>query len=69
MAWTQAQIDKLKDAIAGWGVLKSITFEGQTFEKDELDKALKLLVVMQEDVNATAGTTSNYRLAATSKGV
>jgi len=69
MAWTQADIDALDAAIAGWGAIKSFSFGDQTFERDELDQVLKLRAVIQAALNAAAGTSKAYRLAATSKGV
>ena len=68
MAWTQADIDALKAAIAGGAVLQSMTFADQTFEFRSMDDMLKALALMQQEVNAAAGTPRGYRLAATSKG-
>lgn len=69
MAWTQADIDKLKQAIADGGVLQSIQFADQTFTFRSLDEMLKLLALMEQEVSTAAGTSRAYRLAATSKGV
>lgn len=67
--WTQADVDKLKTAIANGAVVRSMTFADQTFEFRSLDEMLKLLALMVQEVNAAAGTASSSRLAATSKGV
>lgn len=69
MAWTQADIDKLKAAIAGGSVIQSMTFADQTFEFRSIEDMLKVLALMQAEVSASSGSPSNYRLAATSKGV
>jgi hypothetical protein len=68
MAWTQADIDKLKAAIAGGAVLQSMTFGDQSFTFRTMDAMLQVLALMQQEVNATSGTPKGYRLAATSKG-
>lgn len=67
--WTQADIDKLKAAIAGGAVLQSMTFADQTFTFRSMDDMLKLLALMTAEVNANAGTPKTTRLAATRKGV
>jgi len=69
MAWTQADVDKLKTAIANGSVVESMTFADQTFTFRSLKDMLALLGVMQAEVNAVAGASTSYRLAATSKGV
>lgn len=66
MAWTQADVDKLKAAIASGAAVQSIAFADQTFTFRSLDEMLKLLSVMQAEVN---GGSKAYRLASTSKGV
>lgn len=68
MAWTQADIDKLKTAIAGGAVLQSMTFGDQTFTFRSIEEMLQVLALMQQEVNAAGGTPKGYRLAATSKG-
>jgi len=68
-AWTQADIDKLKKAIADGGALQSIQFADQTFTFRSLDEMLKLLALMEGEAATAAGTSKSYRLAATSKGV
>jgi hypothetical protein len=65
MAWTQADIDKLKGAIASGSAIQSMTIAGQQFTFRTADDMLKLLAVMEGQVN---GATRNHRLAATSKG-
>jgi len=69
MDWTQADIDKLKAAIANGSVVESMTFADQTFTFRSLKDMLALLSVMQAEVNAAAGSSTSYRLAATSKRV
>jgi hypothetical protein len=68
MAWTQADIDTLKAAIASGSVLQAITFGEQTFTFRTIDEMLKVLAVMQGEVSTATGT-GRSRLAATSKGV
>jgi len=68
-AWTQADIDKLKKAIADGGIMQSIQFADQTFTFRSLDEMLKLLALMEGEAASSAGTSKAYRLAATSKGV
>ncbi len=70
MTWTQADLDKLDAAIAAGGVMQSMTFAGgDSFTFRTIDEMLKLRSVMQQALNAAAGTSTAYRLAATSKGV
>lgn len=69
MAWTQADIDALKTAIASGRGVHSLTFGDQTVSFNSPREMLELLAVMQRDVQATAGTRQGYRVAATSKGV
>jgi hypothetical protein len=64
-AYTQADVDALKAAIAGGAVLQSMTFGDTTFTFRTLAEMLALLAFMQREVNGRSGT----RLAATSKGV
>lgn len=69
MAYTQADVDKLKSIIAGGAGLQSMTTAaGETYQFREADDWLKLLAHMQQEVNAQAGKGST-RYAATSKGV
>lgn len=64
MAWTQADIDTLKAAIASGSVIQSMTIAGQQFTFRSADDMLKLLAAMQGEVNSG----SRVRLAATRKG-
>lgn len=64
MAWTQADVDKLKAAIASGAAVQSIQFANQTFTFRSLDEQLKLLSVMQAEV----GSGSRNRRAAFAKG-
>lgn len=66
MAWTQADVDTLKQAIIDRKGARSITFSDQSVTFESFDDMLKLLSVMQAEV---AGGTSRTRYAATSKGV
>lgn len=65
MAWTQADIDLLKDALRDRKGARSITFSDQSVTFDSIDDMLKLLAVMQGEV--TGGSRTRY--AATRKGV
>ena len=69
MAWTQDDLDKLDAAIAGGSALQSIQFADQTFTFRTLDEMLKLRAVMTASLSTASGTSTAYRLAATSKGV
>ena len=69
MAWTQADIDALKRAIADGRGVRSIAFGDQNVTFNSPSDMLELLAVMQQDVQVTAGTRQGYRVAATSKGV
>jgi hypothetical protein len=69
MAWTQADVDALKTAIAEGRGARSISFDDQTVIFNSIDDMLKLLAVMTADVTTTAGTSTRTRYAATSKGV
>lgn len=64
-AYTQADVDALKTAIAGGAVLQSMTFGDTTTTFRTLAEMLALLAFMQREVNGLSGT----RLASTSKGV
>lgn len=66
--WTQDDVDRLKTAIAGGAVLQSMTFGDQTFTFRTMDEMLKLLALMQQEVNGAAGTAGRTRYGATSKG-
>lgn len=68
MAWTQADVDKLKQAIADGRGARTITFADQSITFNSIPDMLGLLSVMQHDVNA-ATTPRTSRYAATSKGV
>jgi hypothetical protein len=69
MAWTQSDVDALKQAIADGRGARSITFGDQSITFGSVDDMLKLLSVMQAEVTAATGTSTRRRLAATSKGV
>ncbi len=66
MAWTQADIDLLKQAIVDRKGARSIAFSDQVVTFDSLEDMLKLLAWMQREVS---GPSSVTRYAATSKGV
>lgn len=65
MAWTQTDVDRLKQAIADGRGARSITFADQSVTFHSIDEMLKLLAVMQREV--TGGSRTRY--AATRKGV
>jgi len=69
MAWTQADIDALKRAIADGRGARAIAFGDQSITFNSPSEMLELLSVMQQDVNVTANASKTYRVAATSKGV
>lgn len=66
MAWTQADIDTLKAAMAK-GV-RSVTFGDQSLTFHSLDEQRTLLALMQREVNTAAGKPTT-RYAVTSKGI
>lgn len=68
MAWSQSDIDALQAAISAGKGARSITFADQSITFNSIDEMLKLLSVMQAQVNANSGG-SRTRYAATSKGV
>jgi len=67
MAYTQDQIDALRLKIATFAGVKSTQFGDQATSFD-LEGALKLLSIMEQEVAAAAGT-GRTRYAATSKGL
>jgi hypothetical protein len=69
MPFTQSDVDALKAAIVAGKGARSITFSDQSVTFHTVDEMLKLLAVMQQDVNAAGSSPKHYRLAATSKGV
>ena len=69
MAWTQADIDTLKQAIVDRGGARTIAFGDQSVTFDSVDDMLKLLSVMQQSVNTGTGAPRTVRYASTSKGV
>lgn len=67
--WTQADIDKLKAAVAG-GIL-TVTYDGpprRSITYQSLEAMRSLLAAMQQDVARAAGG-ANYRLVSTRKGL
>lgn len=69
MAWSQSDIDALKAAIADGRGARVITFGDQSVTFNSIDDMLKLLAVMQGDVNASSGAQTRSRVAAFCKGV
>ena len=69
MAWTSADVDALKTAIADGRGARSITFGDQSITFNSIDDMLKLLAVMAAEAAAVSGSTSRTRFAATSKGL
>jgi hypothetical protein len=63
MAWTQADIDALRTAIAKG--IKRATVVGVTREFYSLEEMLQLIAAMERAVNGTP----TYRLAQTKKGL
>ena len=67
MPFTQSDIDALKAAIVAGKGAKAITFSDQSVTFHSVDEMIKLLALMEQQVNST--TRRGYRLAATSKGL
>jgi len=67
VAFTSADIDALKRAIADGRGARTISFSDQSVTFNSISEMLNLLAVMQQDVNAS--TRQGYRVAAVSKGV
>ncbi len=67
MAWTQADLDKLDEAIAAGRGAKQITFNDQTTVFHSIDEMRKLRAWLVRVLNQDAGG-SNYRLAVIRKG-
>jgi hypothetical protein len=65
MAFTQADIDTLQQAILDRKGARQITFSDQTIAFDSIDDMLKLLSVMKSQLAGTSRT----RYAAVTKGV
>lgn len=65
MAWTQSDIDTLRQAIVDRKGARTITFADQTVTFESINDMLKLLATMEQAVS----TTSRTRYAATNKGV
>lgn len=68
MAWSQTDVDNLKQAIADGRGARSMTFSDQSVTFNSIDDMLKLLSVMQAQVSAGSGG-SRTRYGATSKGI
>lgn len=64
VAWTQADIDLLKQALLDRKGARRIQFADQAVDFDSIDDMLKLLSVMEGSLNA-----SRTRYGATSKGL
>jgi hypothetical protein len=56
VAWSQGDIDLLKANIAESGDQKSVSFGDRTVTFASLDEKLRLLSVMQAEVDAATGT-------------
>ena len=67
MAYTQADIDELRAKIKSFAGVRGTSFGDQSTTFD-LEGALKLLALMEQEVAAAAGR-STTRYVATSKGV
>jgi hypothetical protein len=68
MAWTQADIDALKQAIVDRKGARTITFSEQSVTFETIEQMRMLLADMAADV-AVSGNRSRTRFAATRKGV
>lgn len=72
-AWTQADVDALKRAIADGRGARTISFDAQTVTFSSIPEMLNLLTVMQAAVTGAvaeaAGTNARTRYAGYSKGV
>lgn len=69
MIWTQADIDRLKEAVSS-GVL-TVSYAGppaRTITYQSLDAMRALLAEMVAQVGTAAGTRTRYRRVATRKG-
>lgn len=69
MAYTQDDLDKLDAAIAAGAVLQSIAFADQTFVFRSIAEMLQVRALIAQALNTAVGTTTGYRVAATSKGL
>jgi len=69
LTWTQADLDRLRQAIADGGMVQSMTFGEQTFTFRSIDDALKLAGAMERAINASSASGQpTTRYGATSKG-
>lgn len=69
MAWSQSDVDKLKAVIADGKGVRSVTFADQQITFHSIEDMLKLLAVMQQDVDEGLSKSRHFRYAAISKGV
>lgn len=65
MAWIQADLDALEEAIADGRGAKQISFQDQTVQFNTIAEMLNLRATMKREVDSAA---TNYRLAVTRKG-
>jgi hypothetical protein len=56
-------------ALAAGGAVSQLTFGDQSFTFRSIDEMLKLRALMASALAAESGASTNYRVAATSKGV
>lgn len=68
MAWTQADIDALKAAIATGRGAKTMSFGDQSVTFHSVEEMRELLRMMQQDVTPVS-TTPRTRYAVVNKGV
>lgn len=66
MAYTQDDIDTLRARLKAFAGVRATTFADQSTTFD-YDAAVKLLVVMELEVNGADATRRGYRLATTNK--
>lgn len=69
MAWTQTDLDALEAAIAAGKGARSIAFSDQVVTFNSIADMLALRAAMKAEIDAAAGRSKRYRVAATSKGV
>lgn len=67
MAWTTADRDKLKAAIAAGSIMQSLKIGEETYTFRSVDEMLKLLSVMENELATASGSTARY--AVYDKGV
>lgn len=67
--WTQADVDRLRAAMAGSAVIQSMSFQGQSFTFRSMEDMRKLLGEMVAEVDAAAGVATTHRYASVNSGL